>query len=609
MSAAPARSWRVETGWFPVPGGHASATVLHPVAPNGCAVVIGGSYGMESLAGARVLDSLAAALADAGWTVVSFSPPGLGDASDPPHHASLVAPWLAAADSAMSLARAASGSASVSVIGLRLGATVLATAAAARDDVDGVVLWAPVAGRPFTRELRMLGAASVNPVPVHADGSIESAGFVMSAATAGDLAALDVTKLACPPGRRHLVIDRDDVAACGQLASAVARLDAPVELVDWPGFAGLHLEDPELGAVPHGTLDLIVAWLATGDATAKPDTTAPPCSAPTLLPVMAGPSGAWQERAVRVTGSEGAVIHGVLTEPTSAASGAGAPAEGRVVALILSTGRNPACGPGRIHVDSARHWAAHGVVTLRVERRGVGITRLLEAQRTDDDQGSLAAYDPVQVADAHRLIGHCRDDLRADHLVVVGTCSGAYAAQHAVADGAAPDTVVCINQMVFDRPDGSDTGDAAALAIKARYQLGRAAVDPHRWLDLLRGDVRVIPAVRRLREYACIRLGRRPVSRHRRRSAVDGATPDLADLLAAAARRSIRQCFFFDADDPGLAYLRFRAGAQVDRLQARGAVRLDTVRGAGHTFGPSSSRPWLRERLDQELGLVTLSAR
>ncbi len=256
----------------------------------------------------------------------------------------------------------------------------------------------------------------------------------------------------------------------------------------------------------------------------------------------------WHERVIEVpVRGAGAPLplHGIVTTPLHGGDG--------TVAVILSTGRNVACGPGRIHTELARSWSARGVTTLRVERRGIGVSKLRDPRLRTADPPTLASYEPVQIDDAHEIVEFARRHLGATRLLLLGTCSGAYAALHAAAHGIDAETVVCVNQMIFDNPEWAVDGDDHALAVKARYQLSRTLRDPRRWLTVLRGDIPVGPAIRRLAAYRRIRRGATGAMTANGfvGDIADATPPDLDAMLRTIESHGTRTCFLFDEDDPG----------------------------------------------------------
>lgn len=131
-------------------------------------------------------------------------------------------------------------------------------------------------------------------------------------------------------------------------------------------------------------------------------------------------------------------IFGVLTEPTGRDSGVGVLLLSGGV-YVLSTNRN------RLYVRMARHLAARGHRSLRMDYRGVG-----------ESTGIIGDYplDDPNVLDVEAAIGQLTA-AGARRLVMVGSCYGARAAMHAAADHPALASMVLLAPPVGDKGRGA----------------------------------------------------------------------------------------------------------------------------------------------------------
>lgn len=130
--------------------------VLHqppPDAPRRPAVLFCHPFGEEKLWAHRVFVTFARELAGQGHPVLRFDYRGNGD-SEGPFTSWTVSGALTDIFRAIDELEARTGRLSVILLGLRLGATLAAVAADARDDVAGLVLWAPITdGRQYAQDL------------------------------------------------------------------------------------------------------------------------------------------------------------------------------------------------------------------------------------------------------------------------------------------------------------------------------------------------------------------------------------------------------------------------------------------------------------------------
>jgi exosortase A-associated hydrolase 2 len=119
------------------------ATIHHPSGQWTRAVVMCHPLGEEKLWAHRVFVSFARDLAAAGFAVLRFDFRGEGD-SDREFERTSLETRIEDACLAVDAVRALNSSAEVSMVGLRLGATIALAAAIRRGDVARVVLWDPV---------------------------------------------------------------------------------------------------------------------------------------------------------------------------------------------------------------------------------------------------------------------------------------------------------------------------------------------------------------------------------------------------------------------------------------------------------------------------------
>ena len=246
-----------------------------------CAFVLCPPHGHEDIQFHRVLRQLAVLLSEAGFPVLRFDPTGCGDSVGDSDDWGL-ARWQGDVGAAMDELRQRSGVHRVGLVGLRLGASVATTAAAARSDIDSLVLWDPViSGADYLAELRglhqgMLAHAHVTPQPVSKSGTPEAAhdaahdgistdeellGYPMPARLSAELSSLDLASLTERPARRALLVESNRAADQGPLATSLGALGTAL---DHEQVSNPHLwvwnEDFAKVHVPRKILELIVAW-------------------------------------------------------------------------------------------------------------------------------------------------------------------------------------------------------------------------------------------------------------------------------------------------------------------------------------------------------------
>lgn len=238
-------------------------------APRRGSVVLCQPFGSEYLRAHRSMRELAARLAQTGFHVVRFDYFGTGDSAGESDEAEFPR-WLEDIDTAIEEARELAGSQAVSLVGLRLGATLAALAGGRNGDVQQVVMWAPVLnGAVYLRDLAERHRAwfEVRPRPkdyVLDDPPSELLGAPLGASFRQAIERLDLLGLERSPAQRVLVIAAAADPGVAALRARLAALGCAAESLDLPdsGTAG----DFDQQLVPAQTLQSIVGWLCQARA-------------------------------------------------------------------------------------------------------------------------------------------------------------------------------------------------------------------------------------------------------------------------------------------------------------------------------------------------------
>ena len=386
-------------GWFhPASSGRASGT----------AALLCPGISEDFCNGYRPFRLLADRLAGAGYPALRFDYPGTGDSADP-CRANLWEAWQQSLAAAAAWLRAQTGAERLLLIGLRIGGTLAAMAAAQRGDVAGLALIEPcLTGRAYVSQLvteaRLRGTQQPG-------GGIEVGELLFTAECLDQMRAAELARLALPPALPVAVFSRmPEERITTRLAAWQARnlkftshhlggLDAMLR----PSH---HGGEPELEAAP------LLAWLRRE----VPPRPSRPCAVPPSPESAALTLPGCTETPLRF----GATRHlaGILCRPAQERS------PGFAV-LICNSGGNPRHGFARFGVECARALAQAGVASLRFDFAGFGDsihdaagadlqTDVFTEDRTNDVCDSL---------DALEALGFRRFALH-------GLCSGAYHALH-----------------------------------------------------------------------------------------------------------------------------------------------------------------------------------
>lgn len=526
---ATARSWPVAVdglfGWFhPGPG------------PRG--VVLCGAHGFEQMAAHRPWRRLAEEIAASGCPTLRFDYPGEGDSADPeePH----LADWVGSIRRAARYLREEAGVREIVLVGLRFGATLAALAAQA-EPVERLVLMAPFAtGRAYLREMRMR-AGSIGRLP---DGSLprqepdrlDVGGFRFGPGLLAEIGRIDLAAACSRPAAHVLLL----AAEAGRLARRYAALGGDVATAPFPGLAKL-VGDPIFAETPEDDFARVAAFVADGIEAGGAGARRPPT--PGRRPPAARICGAgWSEEPAEF----GSGLFGIACGPPR-------PDAGAPTVLFVSTGMTVRSGWGRQATRLARGLAREGIASLRFDLRGVGDS----VERADHVQ-------PLYAAD-------CADDVRlavehvsrrgAGLIVLVGTCSGAYAAFRALCREPRVGGALLVNLYCFDWDP--DLSVDAVLRQTHGSASDYAALLRHgsTWRRLLGGEVhvRAIAAALARRAGPALRRWFRLV-----RDGLGGASP--ARRIARLRARGAEVRLLYSEGDPGLAALRRHLGRSPERV-------------------------------------------
>jgi pimeloyl-ACP methyl ester carboxylesterase len=209
---------------------------------------------------------LAGRLAQAGFHVLRFDYFGTGDSAGESEEAELPI-WLEDIDTAVEEARELADTRAVSLVGLRLGATLAALWGSRNGELRQAVLWAPVvSGAHYLGELSQQHRAwfEVRPRPrdlVFADPPEELLGTPLRASLRQAIERIDLLGLERCPARRLLVIGPESAPGLGALRGRLAGLGCPAESLDQLGSSWTP-GDFDQQPVPAQTLQAIVGWLS-----------------------------------------------------------------------------------------------------------------------------------------------------------------------------------------------------------------------------------------------------------------------------------------------------------------------------------------------------------
>jgi alpha-beta hydrolase superfamily lysophospholipase len=598
-------------GWMHSPGEPGAATL---------GLVICNPFGNEAVCAHRSIRHLAEQARQAGIAALRFDYDGTGDSAGHDHEPNRLAAWRESIHAAVDELKRVAGLKRVSLLGIRLGASLAAAAAAERDDIEALITIAPVvSGKAYVREMRLLRRAidarrGLERAPD--DENLEAAGFLLSAQTQASLGSFNLNRLDAITARHVLVLDRAELPGDSTWTAGLSERGASVDRKSVPGYTEMMLDSHE-SAVPHEMIRTAVEWLGnlrTADTSRHVHPHAP---LPLPLPLQAAslsdatqPSGITQgvnlAPAVApdaVTGPELAVevqersacfgspasLFGIISSPQGSADDTA----DRKAVLLLNAGAVHHIGPNRLYVALARYLARRGYVVLRMDIAGIGDS----PPRRDAPENVV--YSKHALEDVRAAVEYLQREEGVKEVHAVGLCSGAYNAFKAAVANLPLAGAILVNPLTFFWKEGMSLEFAEHRIADDIQRYRTNAFRLEAWLKLLRGNVDLVQLshvlLRRIRAFAVAPL----------RSVARTLGIPLQDDLPSELRRVVRagrQLHFIFADrDPGQELLNTLAGATVRRLCAKGAIGIQNIAAADHTFTDRAARAALVAALNDML--------
>ncbi|MCB1207977.1 MAG: alpha/beta fold hydrolase [Verrucomicrobiales bacterium] len=553
------------------------------VASRNHAVLICSPVGHEQVHSHRSLRHLADRLAAEGYTVMRFDYHGTGDSAGTALDPDRCQTWLGNIQDAITWLRSEAGCRKVSLVGLRLGAT-LAALYASEHEVDGLVLWTPiVSGRRFVRELTALSRVAQQ--ATNADAPfLEAVGFVYSRQTLDELGRIDLSKLHAKC-RRVLIAHNDSVPKTSPLGES---FHSQIDEVAYPGYEQMMAE-PHETEVPQAALKGIADWLSmdgeVSDVASK-------------TWILQTSANSLHETLHNI--SDAPKVFGVMTQPASQQAMAALP-----WIVILNSGSAHRIGPGRLHVTLARWLAELGYPCLRIDLSGLGDSVIDQSEWENDGYAATAFRDIAIVCDYLQKLDPGRP------IVLMGLCSGAYAAFQSAAQLPHPALIesILLNPLVFFWREGMTIDDDTNERLSAWHRYGKAIFKWDNWRQLLSGKT-TLGFTGSIRQFVQAVMPRKaepaqqPAKQAKPAAAGGFGHPlrkDLPGDLGRIAAASRQLAMFISDNDPGYFMLMYQARRKAKQLMAVGQLRCFFIKDADHTFSTEASRHALMQSLAEYL--------
>jgi pimeloyl-ACP methyl ester carboxylesterase len=549
-------------------------------------VVIVPPFGWEDVCSYRPLRFMAQAFAKKGIPTLRYDLPGTGDSSGDAQDPGLFESWIQSVRDAATELRNATGVGSVAPVGIHLGAILAMMAASRGADFQKLVLWGPAAqGRTILRELR--AAANMErgetlpeqDAPPQTIPGFEVGGFLISPETQHALEDLDISTLPWPQFGRILVLSRDDLPPDSKLIGGLRCSVASVEVADGRGYFAM-MATPQEAVASEDTSKLIAEFLTRDSAEhATHDVVESPTARATSVGRHIGDECLESVHTIE-TSSLG--MFGILAEPEPAMQ------RSEYGVLYLNAGGVRHTGPNRMWVESARRWAAQGVVSLRLDLQSIG--------ESEGDQylDIPSLYRECLMEQIEIAMDSLRLHAGVKRFVAIGLCSGACWAFHAA----------------IRNPDVH-----AAILLNPSLLYWDPEVDRRRILrGVTSGYSQWAEWSRRIRNG----IQRRDIKRAARRVAETlGRTRTKEGGYLQLGFATVAQAWSFLEQNQKRVTLVFREGEPLlAEIEAAGQlpagtnplVRCVHVPNGGHTFRPLWAQKIVHDLIDVELAAVTGTA-
>lgn len=548
----------------------------HNVGARSCAVLLCPPIGHEYMCSHGAFRRLSQDLATQGFAVLRFDYYGTGDSSGPQDNSSLLPAWIESLSLAADELRHRSGADTLAIVALRFGAILAATAIADRVDVSSLVLWSPcTSGRSLIRQTRMLAmSAAEHPGDLALEAvGIESAGFLLGAATVADISGMSMLDGAAYSVKNALILTRADGQPEQRLVAALAAAGVSPEEQTYENDAEFMVS-PLHSVLPTGAINTIVQWLGEKYPSIE-DTTA-------SLPVVPGATSVRFADGTcesAVTFSDGRLV-GILVTPNTDSE--------NPAVVLLNTGADHRVGPHRMYVPLARRWASLGFPVLRFDLAGIGDSD------SNDGLSRNESYPTSALHDVDDAIAYMRDDRRYSHVILAGMCSGAYHAIHGA--GSRVDGVIAVNPPLYYRPGDPIDDDPYTNEAETR-RVTRALRSPSKWRRLLSGRVdigytfSVLTGRAGVATRAIGAASRRLLTRRK---------PESHDVTTFF-KHGVAMHLIFSEGDASQIFFERAIAPQLGRSSLREDFTIDIVPGADHTFMPIRWQRTLAELMTKRL--------
>jgi len=539
-------------------------------------VIVCGAHGFEDLCSRSSMRLLAEEISARGLPVLRFDWRGTADSegdADAPHR---VATWLGNIGEAARKLVETTGVEEIVLVGLRLGALLALEAARDIAPVRLVLLAPPASGRALKRELEVMSRIFQGKPGAAEDADfdgVSAAGFRISRQTLDDLALVGSRRFSGAKDCATLVLSQNPEGS--PLADKLRDMGADVVVEPFDGYAEMMC-DPTAALPPAKAIARIADFVAEG-ATQRAALGAPQDEAFKTDPAILA-TETWREEAA-LFGPDRRLV-GVFCQRAAGE-------RRRSAVIFLNSGGVYHIGWARMFVDMARHLAANGVASLRMDLSGVGDS----LSPVGPDRAPL--FDRSLTQDVEAAIDWLYSRGITD-VSLFGACSGAYQAFHAAIQDKRVTKIALVNQACFIYGPTYAMQIEAWRRTKAADVTMKLANDGPADAEQRGARAALFSLAKKVVKAGLVHATDATYAIRRRVPGLNSVERWFGELSA----RGAEVLLVYSENDPGLAELERHLGARSHEAAPLPGVRTAFIADSDHELTPKAARNALSDKLN-----------
>lgn len=536
------------------------------------AIIVCNPLGYEYSHAHRTIRHLCDAIAQSGNICLRFDYHGTGNSCSDLFSADLINEFINNIDQASHHLIEQYNIEKISLLGLRLGAT-LAAEYCRKHQIENLILWCPfIKGKTYVREAKALEKlASHKEKALNANKSyIDSGGFILTEESSNKLASIDLTKQNYLVNNKILIIDRDDLPTNDNLSRAIkenSNIEAEHHIMSH--YLSMMAE-PQATEIPKKTINYITTWFS------KYKTLLNNIKLPTQFNLSCELNN--KQLIEKLCIDPESQLFGILSSRKNC--------NNKKVLLFVNSGSVHHVGPNRIYVQMARSAALDGFPSFRFDLGNLGDS--IHGNPFNENH----PYPSNSNKDIKQIINYLKNNYGYTEITIVGLCSGAHNTFHAGLNITSPlpiDKIIMINPLAFYRKtDGEFDLPSTFILEKQSQQYSQSVRNLEKWKKLFSGNVDIFNLTIFMLQKLFTLFKNKLINSLRQLGFVTNSQLD-ADLFSYA-KRGIKVFFIIASNDPGKQILMSSAKKATNKMLKEKQLFIYDVEDADHTFSGLNSK-------------------